>query len=196
VAALGVVGRGGPRHALARTSVAGLTEVGALPWCSGRTPPRYYDPVGLPLRSARLHHWLIRAVFADEAAQTGLSCPEPDRAYVPIPLPRRDATVGMSAAPVGRMLPSPWHERLGSPVVCLSRLQDSRRVALWPARLLPPKRLSTPRSARRLSTSWCLTALTTHGVYRASLMAEAAASQGTASTCFPSRALDPGGRRS
>src|SRR5437867_2659912 len=31
-----VVGRGGPRHALALTSISDVTEVGALPWCSGR----------------------------------------------------------------------------------------------------------------------------------------------------------------
>ena len=35
----------------------------------------------------------------------------------------------------------------------LTRLQDSRLVTLRPTRLLPPKRLSTPRSARRLSTT-------------------------------------------
>src|SRR5688500_13040316 len=94
---LGVVGRGGPRHALTLTSIPGVTEVGALP--SRRVPPgdqRYYDPVGLPLRSARLHHWLIRAVFADKAAQTGLSCPDPNRAYVPLPIPRGDPTKGIS----------------------------------------------------------------------------------------------------
>jgi hypothetical protein len=34
----------------------------------------YYDPLGLPLRSAQFRHRLIRAVFADKAAQTGLSC--------------------------------------------------------------------------------------------------------------------------
>lgn len=36
--------------------------------------PSYYDPLGLPLRSARLRHRLIRTVFADEATQTGLPC--------------------------------------------------------------------------------------------------------------------------
>jgi hypothetical protein len=36
--------------------------------------PSYYDPLGLPLTSARFRHRLIRAVFADEAGQTGLSC--------------------------------------------------------------------------------------------------------------------------
>src|SRR5271170_4118192 len=100
MADLGVVGPGGPGHALALTSVCDVTEVGVLP-----APGRYYDPVGLPLRSVRFHHWLIRAVFADEAAQTGLSCSEPSRAYVPLPVPRRDSTRGMSGTSVGRMLP-------------------------------------------------------------------------------------------
>jgi len=153
MAALGVVGPGGPGHALALTSVSDVTEVGVLSARHLAGDGRYYDPAGLPLRSARLHHWLIRAVFADEAAQTGLSCSEPSRACVPIPLPRRDSTRGMSGTPVGRMLPSPRHERLGSPIVSLTRLQDSRLVALRPARLLPPKRHLTPRSACRLSTT-------------------------------------------
>ena len=154
MAALGVVGPGGPGHALALTPISDVTEVGALSSC--RVPPgdqRYYDPVGLPLASARFHHWLIRAVFADEAGKTGLSCSEPSRAYVPLPVPRRDSTRGMSGTPVGRALSSPWNERLGSLVVALTRLQDSRLVALRPARLLPPKRLLTPRSARRLSAT-------------------------------------------
>ncbi len=50
----------------------------------------------------RLCHWRRFA----SATQTGLSCPGPDRACVPIPVPRRDPTVGMSPTPVGRMLPS------------------------------------------------------------------------------------------
>ncbi len=53
---------------------------------------RYYGPVGLPLPSARVHHRLIRAVFADEAGKTGLSCSEPNRANVALPLPREDPT--------------------------------------------------------------------------------------------------------
>lgn len=48
-------------------------------------PPRL-PPVGLPLRSARFHHWFIRAVLADKAGKTGLSCSEPNRAYVPFPV--------------------------------------------------------------------------------------------------------------
>ena len=151
---LGVVGPGGPGHALTLTSIAGVTEVGALPSCRvAHGYQRYYDPVGLPLRSVGFHHWLIPTVFADEAAQTGLSCPEPSRAYVPLPVPRKDSTKGMSGSPVGRMLPSPGRERLGSSVVSVTRLQNSCLMALRPARLLPPKRLLTPRSARRLSAT-------------------------------------------
>ena len=125
-----------------------MTEVGVLP-----SPGWYYDPVGLPLASARFHHWLIRAVFADKAGKTGLSCSESDRVHVPLPLPRKDPTMGMSGTPVGRMLPSPCNERLGSSVVTVTRLQDSRLSALRPVHLLPPKRLLTPRSARHLSTT-------------------------------------------
>src|SRR5258708_19725361 len=115
--ALGVVGRGGPRHALALTSISGVTEVGALPWCSRRrVSPKYYDPVGLPLRSARLHHRLIRAVFADKAAQTGLSCSEPNRACVPLHVPRGDPTNGISrTSQKVAHVPSPSHERLRPP---------------------------------------------------------------------------------
>ena len=105
---LGVDVRGGPRHALALTSITGVTEVGVLP--SRRVPPddrRYYDPVGLPLASVGLHHWLIPTVFADEAGKTGLSCPESSLAYVPLPLPRRDLAKGMSGRQLGQVLPSP-----------------------------------------------------------------------------------------
>src|SRR5579859_3121600 len=97
MAALGVVGLGGPSHALTLTPIPGKTEVGALPWCSGsHHPPRYYDPVGLPLASVGLHHWLIPTVFADEAGQTGLSCSDPTLACVPLPIPRGDPTKGIS----------------------------------------------------------------------------------------------------
>ena len=68
--------------------------------------PQYYDPVGLPLRSVRLHHRLIPTVFADEAAQTGLSCSERNRAHVPLPVPRRDPTAD-PGTPTRRTWPSP-----------------------------------------------------------------------------------------
>ena len=152
--ALGEVGPGRPGHALTRTSISGVSKVGALSSCwVSPSDHRYYDPVGLPLSSVQLHHWLIRPVFADKAGKTGLSCSESSRAYVPLPIPRKDSTKGMSGTPGGRMLPSPRCERLGSSVVSVTRLQDSRLVALRPTRLLPPKRLLTPRSARRLSTT-------------------------------------------
>ena len=77
--------------------MTGVTEVGALPWsCRSVASPRYYDPVGLPLASVEFHHWLIPTVFADEAGKTGLSCSEPDRAYVPLLVPRGDPTMGIS----------------------------------------------------------------------------------------------------
>ena len=74
-----------------------MTEVRALP--SRRVHPgdqRYYDPVGLPLASVGLHHWLTPTDFADKAGKTGLSYPEPNRAYVPPPIPRGDPTKGIS----------------------------------------------------------------------------------------------------
>src|SRR5215472_1721992 len=75
---MGVVGSGGPDHALALTSAAGVTTAGALP-PDDALPRRlgYYDPVGLPLRSARLHHRLIRAVFAGRRLRRRVS-PVPD----------------------------------------------------------------------------------------------------------------------
>jgi len=82
---LGEIGTAFTAHALALTSVTSVTKVGAL-----RALTRYYHPAGLPLCSARFHHRLIQAVFADEAAQTGLSCSEPDLEFVSIPLPRRN----------------------------------------------------------------------------------------------------------
>ena len=82
---MGVVGPGGPGHALTLTSAANTTKVGALP-----AHTRYYHPAGLPLRSGPFHLRLIEPVFADEAAQTGLSSSEPNLERVPIPLPRRD----------------------------------------------------------------------------------------------------------
>ncbi len=81
--AIGGAGPGGPGHALALSSVTGVTKVGAL-------RSRYYHPAGLPLRSVPFRHRLIGPVFADEAAQTGLSPSDPDLEYVPIPIPRRD----------------------------------------------------------------------------------------------------------
>ena len=103
----GVFGPGGPGHALALTSAADVTKVGALP-PDGALSRRlgYYDPAGLPLRSARFHHRLIRAVFADEAAQTGLSCSEQPCVRADPPTPE-GPDGGMSGTPFRRVLPSP-----------------------------------------------------------------------------------------
>ena len=72
----GVVGSDGADHALTLTSSARTIKAGVLR--SRRlllhADPHYYDPLGLPLPSARFRHRLIRTVFADEAGQTGLPC--------------------------------------------------------------------------------------------------------------------------
>jgi len=60
-----------------------VTKVGVLDALT-----RYYHPAGLPLRSVPFRHRLIGPVFADKAAQTGLSCSDPDLEFVSIPLPR------------------------------------------------------------------------------------------------------------
>jgi hypothetical protein len=52
-------------HALALTPNSGTTKAGALPSRRVliRADHRYYDPLGLPLRAARLRTRLIRAAF-------------------------------------------------------------------------------------------------------------------------------------
>jgi hypothetical protein len=63
---VGVVGRRrSPRHALARSRFSDTITAGALPsGCLVRdSHHRYYDPLGLPLRSARLRLRLIRATL-------------------------------------------------------------------------------------------------------------------------------------
>ncbi|MDN5760340.1 MAG: hypothetical protein L0H59_17755, partial [Tomitella sp.] len=52
---------------------------------------RYYDPIGLPLRSTRFHHWLIPVVFADEAALDAPLSP-PDLSDKPEPATGRSGT--------------------------------------------------------------------------------------------------------
>jgi hypothetical protein len=65
LAPTGVIRSGGPDHSRARTCCARVTKVGALP--SGHVllhaHPRYCDPLGLPLRTARFRHRLIRAAL-------------------------------------------------------------------------------------------------------------------------------------
>jgi len=60
----GVVGPSG--HALALTCSAVISTAEALPSLDvlRRRDRRYYDPLGLPLRSCRLHLWLIRQALS------------------------------------------------------------------------------------------------------------------------------------
>jgi hypothetical protein len=72
----GVTGSSCPDHALTLTFGACAIKAGVLRYWRVvlHTDPHYYDPLGLPLASARLRPRLIRTVFADEASQTGLPC--------------------------------------------------------------------------------------------------------------------------
>src|SRR6266545_243180 len=87
---------------------------------SPRTPaaPRSFSPSAYTSRAA-----------ATTAAQTGLSCSVPLRAHVLRPLPRRDLLGGRLRTEAQQTWPSPRHDRLGSRVVNLTRLQASLHVA-------------------------------------------------------------------
>ena len=127
------------------TLIPSATKAGTLPSdrVVRRGHRRYYDPLGLPLRTTRFRHRLIRARAAlTRAAQTGLSCSVPLRAHVLRPLPRRDLPRDLRTE-TRQTWPSPRHDRLGSRVVNLSRLQASLDVA---ARVLAPsvEALDTP----------------------------------------------------
>src|SRR5580765_6088863 len=94
----GVIGQGGPGHALTRTSTTGTTEVGALP--SLRVPHayrRYYDPVRLTLPSLGLHHRLIPRVFAGRRRARRASL-----------VPRRTVLTCRSPYPGGTRRADPW----------------------------------------------------------------------------------------
>jgi hypothetical protein len=149
--AAGGVGPGGPGHALARTSNLSVTEVRALPRTRAASRAGYYRPVGLPLPSARLHHRLIRAVFARPGRADGsLHFRTRPCARAAPPTPEGPHT-RFGTKGVG---PGLRREMSGSaPSLCLCRGCRTRPVDLRPASLLPPMRLSTPRSARRLSAT-------------------------------------------
>src|SRR5712691_4173866 len=105
---------------------------------SPRTPaaPHSLSPLAYTSRAA-----------VTTAAQTGLSCSVPLRAHVLRPLPRRDRPRLRLRTGAPSVLPSPRHDRLGSRVVNLSRLQASLVVA---ARVLAPSEeaLDTPLGPR------------------------------------------------
>src|SRR5215475_14004692 len=63
------------------------------------------------------------------AVQTGLSCSVPLRVHVLRPVPRRDLPRVDLRTAARKTWPSPRHERLGSRVVNVSRLQASPDVA-------------------------------------------------------------------
>jgi hypothetical protein len=58
---IGVVGTGLAGHALVRPCALDAPTAGALPSrrVLRRSDPRYYDPLGRPLRRGRFRHWLI-----------------------------------------------------------------------------------------------------------------------------------------
>jgi len=129
---VGVIGTGRAGHALMRSRSTYMTTAGTLR--SDRVIRRghhyYYDPLGLPLHVPGFHHWLIPGTLPTLwAAQTGLSCSAPLRARVLRPLPRRDLRRVLLRTGAPQTWPSPRHDRLGSRVVHLSRLQASLDVA-------------------------------------------------------------------
>ena len=105
---------------------------------SPRTPaaPRSISPVAYTSRAA-----------PTRAAQTGLSCSVRLRVRVLRPLPRRDLRRVHLRTAASQTWPSPRHDRLGSRIVNVSRLQASRNVA---ARGLAPsvEALDTPLEPR------------------------------------------------
>jgi hypothetical protein len=109
------------------------SRASSLLW-SPRTPaaPRSLSPLAYTSRAA-----------ATTAAQTGLSCSVPLRAHVLRPLPRRVLIRVRLRTGAHQAWPSPRHDRLGSRVVNVTRLQASLDVA---ARVLAPsvEALDTP----------------------------------------------------
>ena len=134
-----------------------MTKVRVLP--SRRvvlhTDRRYYDPLGLPLPSPGFHHRLIPAVFARRRPGRRAS-PVPDQTMracrSPYPGGTRQADPG--AGPARRGL----HRDMSGSAPPLFLCRGCRiRFMLRPARLLPPQRLLTPRSAHQVSpTGWGL----------------------------------------
>jgi hypothetical protein len=128
--------------------------------CSSRASTLLRSP-----RTPAAHDMFSPSVYtrrcaATTAAQTGLSCSVPLPAHVLRPLPRRDLRHVHLRTEVSQTWPSPRHDRLGSRVVNLTRLQASLRVA---ARVLAlsVETLDTPLgpSASRPMPGVCYAAL-------------------------------------
>ena len=147
----GVVGPALAGHALALTSRSGSTTAGALPSRGVllHHVPRYYDPLGLPLRNARLHLRLIRAVSPR---------PGPRRRASPVPLIPFDTCRapypgGTCRAFCSGLLRGRFRLRRdmrgSAPPLFLCR-GGRLHFMLQPASSLPPvRRLSMPRSGHR-----------------------------------------------
>ena len=142
----GVIGTGPAGHALARPCVdqRDHRRDPSLPSrCSSRGSALLRSP-----RTPAAHDSLSPSAYTSRAAltraaQTGLSCSVPLRARVLRPIPRRDLARVRLRTGARETWPSPRHDRLGSRVVNLTRLQASRDVA---ARVLAPsvEALDTP----------------------------------------------------
>ena len=122
------------------------TTAGALP--SGRVVlhghRRYYDPLGLPLRTTRLHLRLIRAALPRRGLRRRVS-PVPHRALSTCCAPYPGRTRGVCCSGLPHRERGLRRDMLGSaPALFLCR-GGRLHLMLRPALLLPPERLSTPR---------------------------------------------------
>ena len=123
-------GTGPAGHALTRTLIPSATKAGPFP------PAAFFVATIRGLRSPRTsaaHDSTSPSAYTrrsalTKAAQTDLSCSVPLRAHVLRPIPRRDLPHHLRTE-TRQTWPSPRHDRLGSRVVNLSRLQASRHVA-------------------------------------------------------------------
>jgi hypothetical protein len=109
-----------------------------------RAARHYYDPLGFPLAPRSFSPSAYRSRAAPtRAGPTGLSCSVPVPVRVLCPVPGRDLPPVPLRTETQETWPSPRHDRLGSRIVNLSRLQASRDVA---ARGLAPsvEALDTP----------------------------------------------------
>jgi len=154
-----------PGHALALTSAADTTTAGTLP-SSGvllHRPQRYYDPLGLPLRSGRLRTRLIRRTWSRQGLRRRVS-PVPWRTFHTCHRPYpgetrrtlRNGSVehGLRRDMTGSALPL-W--------ICRG---CSVHFSLRPAWWLPPKRLLTPRSGLEALAPSLGSATRRSGAYR------------------------------
>ena len=159
LASRGVVGSGHAGHALARACAVDVAPAGTLGSARvvRRGPPHYYGPLGFPLRRARFRRWLIRATLprlGPRRRASRVSFRSVSACCAPYPTETWRAYASGLERP--RTWPSPRHDRLGSRIVNVSRLQASRDVA---ARGLAPsvEALDTPLGPRESPrASWGL----------------------------------------